>query len=110
MDSASLYFGIDSHFIRMKESEKTFHVCENGLILFSFSTLYKFHFFQEVQKFSAKMVKKDLPRIFTVDVDAKWHIPYSGTKRTVTKGGSHNKIIYIALKMTDHLQCIQILE
>lgn len=25
MDSASQYFGIDSHFIRMKESEKTFH-------------------------------------------------------------------------------------
>lgn len=25
MDSASQYFGKDSHFIRMKESEKTFH-------------------------------------------------------------------------------------
>lgn len=42
MDSASLYFGIDSHFIRMKESEKTFHdFVKNGIILFSFSTLYK---------------------------------------------------------------------
>lgn len=40
MDSASLYFGIDSHFIRMKESEKTFHVCENGFILFSMSAIF----------------------------------------------------------------------
>lgn len=47
MDSASLYFGIDSHFIRMKESEKTFH---DFVKMASFSILYKCNFCR-VKKF-----------------------------------------------------------
>lgn len=102
VDSASLYFGMDSNFKRVKKSEKTFHNILTGCTIVVYIVI---HDTSAVLKSRAKMLEKVLPGIFTLDVDVKWHIPYNRTNRTVTKRDFNCKIIYSTLKMTHSVCC-----